>query len=144
MVIKALGPTVAAIFSTLHLLTASPVSADELSPIRERLVAARTQDDFARIYESIEHKFNGDTRKIVQYLRDVGFSCQYGKVLFKAKCVFAYCGDRKLFMPTLRRELMSIGVNITEGGTSTGVVHHQTMCPATDALLRETQKNLLN
>ncbi|MCO5964805.1 hypothetical protein [Sinorhizobium meliloti] len=127
------------------LTAAANVHASELGNVRERLLAARTQEDFAKLYEGISRKFGGDANRIVEFLKSNGFTCQMGKTLFKAQCVFAYCGDRRLFPPTLlQRELMTINVTIERNDAVwTGVAHHQTACPATDVVLKQKQEDLL-
>jgi hypothetical protein len=129
----------------MSLIIAARLHAAEPDNIKERLLAARKQSDFARVYEGIDRKFNGDTTKIVEYLRSVGFTCQYGTVLFKAQCVFAYCGDRPLFPQFLQRELMTLNATIEKNGEVwTGVAHHQTACPENESLLKQKQEYLLN
>src|SRR5262245_51736112 len=45
-------------------ICSAPANADEFASIRERLVAARSQDDWARIYQGIERNFYGNATKI--------------------------------------------------------------------------------
>ena len=134
---------------TLILQPALRAHAGEFDTFKGNLLAARTNDDMVRIYQSINRELHGNTTKIVAFLKDVGFSCQYGTVLFKAKCVLAYCGDRTIFQPLerslfppFRRELMSKGITITERGVQTSVIGHQSACPSVS--LKEIQKKLLN
>ena len=54
-------------------LAAMSAQADELDALKERLRAARTHDDIVKIYQSIDHEFKGDTTKIVDFLRSIGF-----------------------------------------------------------------------
>lgn len=131
------------VVSAVMLTAAANVHASELS--RERLLAVRTQEEFATLYKIISRKVGDDANRIVESLEKNGFSCRMGKTLFKAQCVFAYCGDRRLFLPTLpQRELMTINVTIERNdGVWTGVAHHQTACPETDVVLKQKQEDLL-
>ncbi|WP_324763234.1 hypothetical protein SO078_06155 [Sinorhizobium meliloti] len=131
-----------ALVTATMLTAASPLHASELGNVTERLLAARKQEDFAGLYKEIDNNFGGDTEKIVAFLKRSGFSCQFGTILFKAKCVFAYCGDRSLF-PPLRKELMTIDIIFDRTGeVRTGVAYNQTTCPDTATLLRRKQDEL--
>src|SRR5215212_1039476 len=109
------------IVASATIFAAAPIHAGEVTSIHERLVAARSQDDFAQIYRGIERESGGDTTRIVKSLRDRGFSCSTGTGYIRANCAYAYCGDRSLIL-LFRRELMNIGVYITEHDVSTAVV----------------------
>lgn len=135
---------VVAAVAALH-AAASFAKTDELDAVKKRLLGARKQGDITRIYEEVERRFDGDTVKISAYLQRIGFSCVPGRILYRIKCVYSYCGDRRIFPLIFQREFISVGVIITEKGTSTDLVHHNaTECPATDALLRAAQEKLLN
>lgn len=51
------------------LTAAANVHASERGNVRERLLAARTQEDFAKLYEGISRKFGGDANRIVEFLK---------------------------------------------------------------------------
>ena len=138
---KILILSTAVLVSIIH-GTASLVSAGDLDDVKQRLLAARKHNEMDRIYRDITRELKGDVRKTVGFLRNNGFSCWTNNGYFKARCVLAYCGDRSAFIG-FRKELMTIGVTITERGVNTSVVHQPSACPRTEAALQGTQERLL-
>lgn len=132
-----------AIWSALVLLGSFSSSiAGENKEIKQSLLAARTQEDMVRIYREIDVKFGGDKDKIIESLRENGFSCKLGSGFVKANCVFAYCGDAITLQKG--RELMSISVVMTEKWVNNSVIHQQTVCPESTERLQKKQDYLLN
>lgn len=81
MTTKTRNSVAIAVVAAMTLTAAANVHANELGNVRGRLLAARTQEDFAKLYESISRRSGGDANRIVEFHKNNGFSCQMGKTL---------------------------------------------------------------